>query len=132
MTLPRQRSLQLVYRDFVPCLPPLDPDYLIEEHNPTRLHEFAVGLLSLPRAGRCGDGEWHNADSAPILVETGGGQQFIVALSGPLTADHPADTAVAEFRANGGTIPVVVESELIVRGNLPAATRGVLQKIGAR
>ena len=45
MTLPRQRSLPLIYPDFVPCLPPLDPDYLIEEHNPTRLHEFAVGLL---------------------------------------------------------------------------------------
>ena len=68
---------------------------------------------------------------APILVETGGGQKFIVALSGPLTADHPAEAAVAEFRANGGTIPVIVENELVVRGNLPAATRGVFQKIGA-
>ena len=54
MTLPRQRSLQLVYRDFVPCLPPLDPDYLIEEHNPTRLHEFAVGLLQHLHAIRQG------------------------------------------------------------------------------
>ena len=26
-------------------LPPLDPDYLIEEHDPARLHEYAVGLL---------------------------------------------------------------------------------------
>jgi hypothetical protein len=68
--------------------------------------------------------------TAPILAEIGG-QKFIVALSGPLTADHPANTAVAEFRANGGSIPVIVENELVVRGNLPAATRGVLQKIGA-
>jgi ATP-dependent helicase YprA (DUF1998 family) len=68
--------------------------------------------------------------TAPILAEIGG-QKFIVALSGPLTVDHPANTAVAEFRANGGSIPVIVENELVVRGNLPAATRGVLQKIGA-
>lgn len=68
--------------------------------------------------------------TAPILAEIGG-RKFIVALSGPLTVDHPANTAVAEFRANGGSIPVIVENELVVRGNLPAATRGVLQKIGA-
>lgn len=68
--------------------------------------------------------------TAPILAEIGG-QKFIVALSGPLTADHPANPAVAEFRAYGGSIPVIVENELVVRGNLPAATRGVLQKIGA-
>jgi hypothetical protein len=67
---------------------------------------------------------------APILAANAAGEKFIVALSGPLTADHPADSAVAEFRANGGTIPVIVENELVVRGNLPAATRSVLQKIG--
>jgi hypothetical protein len=26
-------------------LPPLDPDYLIEEHDPARLHEYAAGLV---------------------------------------------------------------------------------------
>ena len=44
---------------------------------------------------------------APILAETTAGQKFIVALSGPLTPDHPADPAVANFRTNGGAIPVV-------------------------
>jgi hypothetical protein len=67
---------------------------------------------------------------APILAANAAGQEFIVALSGPLTADHPADPAVADFRANGGKVPVIVENELVVRGNLPAATRSVLQKIG--
>ena len=67
--------------------------------------------------------------AGPFLgQETASGRKFIVALSGPLTADHPADAAVAEFRANGGTIPVILENELVVRGNLPAATRSVLQK----
>ncbi len=69
--------------------------------------------------------------TAPILTQTAAGEKFIVALSGPLTTDHPADPAVAEFRANGGNIPVIVENELVVRSNLPAATRSVLQKIGA-
>ena len=68
--------------------------------------------------------------TAPILAEIGSGQKFIVALSGPLTADHPADPAVANFRANGGSIQVIVENELVVRGNLPAATRSVLERIG--
>lgn len=68
--------------------------------------------------------------TAPILAETGPEQKFIIALSGPLTTDHPVDAAVAEFRANGGSIPIIVENELIVRGNLAAATRSVLQKIG--
>ena len=65
-----------------------------------------------------------------ILARTAAGQKFIIALSGPLTTDHPADPVVAEFRANDGNIPVIVENELIVRGNLPTATRNVRQKLG--
>ena len=66
----------------------------------------------------------------PILARTATGLEFIIALSSPLTTDYPADPAIAEFRANGGNIAVVLENELIVRGNLPAATRDVLQRIG--
>ncbi len=68
--------------------------------------------------------------TAPILAETAAGHKFIIALSGPLTTDHPADPTIAEFRDSGGDIPVIVENELIVRGNLPAATRNVQQKLG--
>lgn len=67
---------------------------------------------------------------APILAEKTGGQQFIIALSGPLTTDHPADPKIREWRDSGSTIQVIVESELIVRGNLPFATRNVQQKLG--
>jgi hypothetical protein len=35
-------------------LPPLDPDYLIEEHDPARLHEYAAGLLQHLHAIRQG------------------------------------------------------------------------------
>ena len=68
--------------------------------------------------------------TAPILARTATGLEFIIALSSPLMTDHPADPAIAEFRTNGGNIAVVLENELIVRGNLPAATRSILQRIG--
>jgi hypothetical protein len=35
-------------------LPPLDPDYLISEHDPAQLHEYATGLLHHLRAIREG------------------------------------------------------------------------------
>ena len=68
--------------------------------------------------------------TAPILAKTAKGQKFIIALSGPLTTGHPADPTIAEFLADGGNIPVIVENELIVCGNLPTATRNIRQKIG--
>ena len=68
--------------------------------------------------------------TAPILAKTATGQKFIIALSGPLTTNHLVDPALAKFRAAGGSIPVIIENELIVRGNLPTATRKIRQKIG--
>ena len=66
---------------------------------------------------------------APILARTTSGQQFIIALSGPLTTDNPADPDIARYHENGGAIPVIVENELIVRGNLPSVTHSVCQLI---
>ena len=66
--------------------------------------------------------------TAPILAQVTGGQQFVVALSAPLTPGHPADPMVAAIRSDPA-IPVVVENELIVRGNLPAATRSVINRL---
>ena len=43
----------------------------------------------------------------------------------------PSDApAIANLHAHGGNISVIVENELIVRGNLPAASRDVRQKMG--
>ena len=67
--------------------------------------------------------------AAPILARTAARQEFIIALSGPLATDYPADPAIAEFYTRGGNIAVIVENELIVRGNLPTATRKILQRI---
>ena len=65
---------------------------------------------------------------APILADVTGGRQFVIALSAPLTPGHPADPLVAEALADRA-IPVVVENELIVRANLPAATRSVIRQL---
>lgn len=67
---------------------------------------------------------------APIWAKTDAGKEFIIALSSPLTIDHPADPTIATFCANGGNYQVIMENELIVRGNLPRATSNILEKIG--
>ena len=65
---------------------------------------------------------------APILAAVGGGRRFVVALSAPLTPGHAADAGVAGLRGDRA-IGVVVENELVVRRNLPAATRRVIRQL---
>ncbi|MED5500620.1 MAG: DEAD/DEAH box helicase [Pseudomonadota bacterium] len=66
--------------------------------------------------------------TAPILAECKG-RKFVIALSGPLTTGHPADPAIAELRDSGTDYQVIVENELVIRGNLPTATRTIYQQI---
>ena len=66
---------------------------------------------------------------APILATTNSGKRIIVALSGPLTPGQPVDPAIAGYRDEGGTIPVIVENELVVRGNLPSVTNAIRHAI---
>jgi hypothetical protein len=66
----------------------------------------------------------------PILATTKSEQRFVVALSGPLTSDHAADPSVRELREKTSDPSVKVVNELLVRGNLPAATREVHQCVG--
>lgn len=64
-----------------------------------------------------------------ILATRSDGAVSVIAIAGPLTADHPADPIVAELRERwdgGAVIPV---NELLVRGNLPAATRAVEEEL---
>ena len=65
---------------------------------------------------------------APILAERSGGQKFVIALAAPLTPGYPADPLVAAALTDQA-IPIVVENELIVRANLPAATRRVYSRL---
>lgn len=66
--------------------------------------------------------------TAPILVEISPERNFIIALSGPLTPDHPSDPKLAAL-SDDKSISLIVENELVVRGNLPAASQNVFQKI---
>ena len=66
--------------------------------------------------------------TAPILAEYEG-KKVVVALSGPLTTGHPVNPAIAELRDSGSEYQVIVENELVVRGNLPMATRTIYQQI---
>ncbi len=66
---------------------------------------------------------------APILAEHKG-KKFVIALSGPLTSGHPADSLIGELRDSGSECTVIVENELVVRSNLPNATRNVYQQLG--
>ncbi|MCY3880393.1 MAG: DUF1998 domain-containing protein [Rhodobacteraceae bacterium] len=68
---------------------------------------------------------------APILIWRNDGEEFMVALSGPLTPNCAADGVVEEYRRTSGHISVILENELMVRGNLPAVTSVIRQKIGA-
>ncbi len=63
--------------------------------------------------------------TAPILATTKDGRRFVIALSDPLTPRHAADASIAALDS-GRELPVIVENELIVRGNLPAATRRIM------
>ena len=67
---------------------------------------------------------------APILVTQENGLEFVVGLRNPLTQDDPADDALREFRDLSTTVPVYLADELVVRKNLPAATREVMAFLG--
>lgn len=67
----------------------------------------------------------------PILATRADGKRFAIALAGALTSDHPADPTVADMREKWGEIPVIPVNELLVRGNLPAATKNVQSALGA-
>jgi hypothetical protein len=65
----------------------------------------------------------------PILATRKDGKKFAIALSGPLTSGHPADPSLLELAKASGAPELVVIKELLVRGNLTAATREVQLRI---
>ena len=66
----------------------------------------------------------------PFLLSSTTGRKAIVALSGPLTPDRPSEPTLADLHLHGRPLPLIVENELLVRSNLPAATRSVLRRLG--
>jgi hypothetical protein len=69
------------------------------------------------------------ASVVPILATLKNGKQFAIALSGPLTSGHPSDPRLVDMISRKGAPELIVVNELLVRGNLPAATAEVLQRL---
>jgi Domain of unknown function (DUF1998) len=63
----------------------------------------------------------------PILATKENGERIVIALSGASTNDHPAAASIRALRDNAPDMQVLAINELVVRGNLPAATRTVEQ-----
>jgi hypothetical protein len=68
--------------------------------------------------------------TVPILAVISTGQRVAIALSGPLTNDHPTIAALPQIVEQSNDLRLIVVNELLVRGNLPAATRDVRQRLG--
>jgi hypothetical protein len=54
---------------------------------------------------------------------------FGIALSPPLTVDCPADERLFGIAAGAKPLGLIVVNALLVRGNLPAATREVILRL---
>lgn len=116
--------------------------YLIDgrlaDFSPTRIAS-STALLRNDLERQCVDGTRFQLDAplqtqgspitAPILATTRDDRRVIIALSAPLTPFHPADASIAVSGSIGG-LPVIVENELLVRGNLPSATRRIMTALG--
>lgn len=63
---------------------------------------------------------------APILA-TKNGRQFIVGVSGPLTANKVSDPTLQDAKENQIGVPVRLVDDLVIRRHLPNASRSVLE-----
>ena len=67
--------------------------------------------------------------SVPILATRVDGKRFAIALSAPLTAAHPADAELLDLPSDPA---LILKNELVIRGNLAAATREVQQEMAGQ
>ena len=66
---------------------------------------------------------------APILATRTDGERFVIGLHGPLTPDEPPTDPLRDLKEYSTTVPVILKDELVVRRNLPSATRDVIAQI---
>jgi len=71
-----------------------------------------------------------NIGVAPIKITRPDGSEFVVVVAGPLEIDHPIEPIVASLEKSAGSITVIPVNELTIRGNLPDATKSVLDEVG--
>lgn len=63
--------------------------------------------------------------SIPILAMSSNGRKLVVLLASPLTNDNPTDPEFVDLLRDSFKMECIVVNELLIRGNLPAATRAV-------
>ena len=67
--------------------------------------------------------------TAPVYARRRDGAEFIVALHGPLTPKDPPNDDLRDLRRSNSSVPLFLRDEILVRRNLPAATRGLVSQI---
>jgi hypothetical protein len=67
---------------------------------------------------------------APILVTKANGARFAIGLHGPLTPGEPTQADLKDIKEYATSLAVHLEDELIVRRNLPFATKKLIEKLG--
>ena len=108
-------------------------DSQIVEFSTTRI-DLSTALLCNDLNRQCTDGTQFQLNApilsgtVPILATSTSGMRRIIALSAPLTPQKPADSSLNVCNPPEG-LEVIVENELVVRWNLPSATRRVLRKL---
>jgi hypothetical protein len=101
----------------------------LPEFDPQRLENSTALLFNdLLRQGLSGIAL--ERDGAAIRATTNNGENFVIALSSPLTADHPAESGLASANEQANAPMLLTVNELLIRGNLPAATRDIMQRLG--
>src|SRR5581483_7493356 len=101
----------------------------LPEFDPQRLENSTALLFNdLLRQGLSGIAL--ERDGAAIRATTDNGENFVIALSSPLTADHPAESGLASANEQANAPMLLTVNELLIRGNLPAATRDIMQRLG--
>jgi hypothetical protein len=69
-----------------------------------------------------------NKIAVPILATAKDGRQIAIALSAPVAINYPDAASIRQLQETA-EVRVIVVNELLVRGNLPAATREVRQSL---
>lgn len=67
--------------------------------------------------------------TAPVYARRRDGAEFVVALHGPLTPDDPPNDDLRGLRESDSSVPLLLQDEIVVRRNLPAATGDLVSKI---
>lgn len=66
---------------------------------------------------------------APILARLQDGREVVIALHGPLTPGDPPNEGLHELKEFGAGVVVQLVDELVVRRNLPSATRDLIVQL---